>query len=92
MRFNKERKVAICAIEENIAYVCCLERQQKFLKSKAKDMLCCSLKTIDKLDTAKEKERKEREQVASSKNLALFNNFVNFSFNSNLLSAMLASF
>ena len=55
-------------------------------------MLHCSLKTMDKLDTAKEKEKKEREQVASSKNLALFNNFVNFSLNLNLLFAMLASF
>ena len=82
----------MCAIEENIACVRCLERQQKFLKLKAKDMLHCSLKTMDKLDAAKEKEKKEREQVASSRNLALFNNFVNFSFNFNLLFAMLASF
>ena len=55
-------------------------------------MLCCRLKTMDKLDAAKEKERKEKEQAVSSKNLALSNNSVNFSLNFNLLSAMLALF
>src|SRR5271165_4095718 len=31
-RLNKEREVAMRAVEENIACVRCLERQQKFLK------------------------------------------------------------
>jgi len=65
-RLDKEREAAMCAIEENIACVCCLKRQQKFLKLKAKDMLCCRLKTIDELDTAKEKEKKESTPAAPS--------------------------
>ena len=38
-----------------------LEKQQKFLKTKGKDMLRCKLKTLDKLEEAEEKEKQEKE-------------------------------
>jgi hypothetical protein len=34
-----------------------LEKQQEFLKSKGKDIVRCSLKTLDKLEEVKERER-----------------------------------
>jgi hypothetical protein len=34
-----------------------LKRQQEFLKSKGKDIVCCSLKTFNKLEEVKERER-----------------------------------
>jgi hypothetical protein len=44
-----------------------LEKQKRFLKSKDKDMVCYSLKTIDKLDNTKEKERQiESKQTATA--------------------------
>jgi hypothetical protein len=50
---------------ESTAHIEQLEKQERFLKSKGKDMVCCSLKTIDKLDKAEEKERqKESKQAA----------------------------
>jgi hypothetical protein len=40
-----------------LAYHKRLERQKKFLKAKGKDMVCHGLRTIDKLDKTKEKEK-----------------------------------
>jgi hypothetical protein len=42
-----------------------LEKQQEFLKSKGKDMVCRSLKTLNELEEVKEKERQiETERAA----------------------------
>jgi hypothetical protein len=43
-----------------------LEKQQSFLKSKGKDIVCCSLKTIDKLDKIKEKEKQIKLKQAAT--------------------------
>jgi hypothetical protein len=46
--------------------ICCLKKQERFLKSKGKDIVCCSLKTLNKLEKAKEKERQiETERVTA---------------------------
>jgi hypothetical protein len=42
---------------KNIACLKHLKKQKRFLKSKGKDIVCYSLKTLDKLEEAKEKER-----------------------------------
>jgi len=39
------------------AKVARLETQREFLYSKAKDMLCCRLKSLDKLDKVEEREK-----------------------------------
>jgi hypothetical protein len=42
-----------------------LEKQQEFLKSKGKDIVRCSLKTLDELEEVKEREKQmETERVA----------------------------
>jgi hypothetical protein len=47
--------------------ICCLKKQERFLKSKGKDIVCCSLKTLNKLEKAKEKERQmESERAATA--------------------------
>jgi hypothetical protein len=40
-----------------MSYIKHLKRQQKFLKSKGKDIVCCSLKTLNKLKEVKERKR-----------------------------------
>jgi hypothetical protein len=53
------------AICKNIACLKRLKKQKLFLKSKGKDMVCRGLKTINKLDKVKEKERQiETKQAA----------------------------
>jgi hypothetical protein len=55
------------AICKNIACLERLEKQKLFLRSKSKDIVCCSLKTIDKLDKAEEKEKQiELKQAATA--------------------------
>jgi hypothetical protein len=50
--------------------ICCLKKQERFLKSKGKDIVCCSLKTLNKLEEAKEKERQiESEHVTVIANI-----------------------
>jgi hypothetical protein len=44
-----------------------LKKQQKFLKSKGKDIVCYSLKTLDKLEEVKEKERQIKTKHAAIK-------------------------
>jgi hypothetical protein len=57
----------MCAVCENIAYLERLEKQKLFLKSKGKDMVCCRLRTINKLNKAEEKEKQtELEQAATA--------------------------
>jgi len=50
-----------------MSYLKRLERQKKFLKSKGKDMVCCSLKTLNKLEEAEEKERQIEMERAAAK-------------------------
>jgi len=44
-----------------------LKRQQEFLKFKGKDMVCCSLKTLNKLEEVKGKERQIKIKHAAIK-------------------------
>jgi hypothetical protein len=45
------------AVCKNIACLKRFEKQKLFLKSKGKDIVCRKLKTINKLNKAKEKEK-----------------------------------
>jgi hypothetical protein len=54
-------------ISENLARLQHFEKQEKFLKSKGKDMVCHSLKTLDKLEEVEEKEKQMEEERAASK-------------------------
>jgi hypothetical protein len=47
-----------------------LEKQQKFLKSKGKDIVRCGLKTLDKLKEVKERERQIETERAAIKAVA----------------------
>jgi hypothetical protein len=49
-----------------------LEKQKRFLTSKGRDMLCYSLKTLDKLEEAKEREKQEEEKRAAKAATTLF--------------------
>jgi hypothetical protein len=42
-----------------------LKKQQRFLKSKGKDMVRRSLRTLDKLEEAEEREKQEEEKRAA---------------------------
>jgi hypothetical protein len=44
-----------------------LERQQEFLKSKGKDIVCCSLKTLNELKKVKEREKQIETEYAAIK-------------------------
>jgi hypothetical protein len=55
--------------------IVCLERlkkQKRFLKSKGKDMLCHGLKTLNKLEEAKEREKQKEEKHATKVAATLF--------------------
>jgi hypothetical protein len=43
------------------------KKQQEFLKLRGKDMVCYSLRTLDKLEKAEEKERQIEKERATSK-------------------------
>jgi hypothetical protein len=60
--FKKESKAIIHTVCKNIACLKQLKKQKRFLKSKSKDMLCYSLKTLNKLKKAKEREKQEEEK------------------------------
>jgi CO dehydrogenase/acetyl-CoA synthase beta subunit len=54
-----------------------LKKQKKFLKSKGKNIVYCSLKTLNKLEEAKEKERQiETKHIATKAAAKLFNALV----------------
>jgi hypothetical protein len=65
LEFEKER--AFQLIVKNTAYVLCFEKQQRFLKSKRKDIVCRGLKTLNKLEETEEKEKQIKEERAASK-------------------------
>jgi len=50
-----------------MSYIKCLKRQQEFLKSKGKDMVCYNLKTLNKLEEVKERERQIKTKHAAIK-------------------------
>jgi len=47
-----------------------LKRQQEFLKSKGKDIVCYSLKTLNKLEKVKERERQIKLKYTAVKAIA----------------------
>ena len=51
------------ALNEAINRLAYLQQQKKFLQKHASNILCCSLKTIDKLDTVEEKEVYKKEEA-----------------------------
>jgi hypothetical protein len=71
-RLEREKAIAFSQIgaaqrlmSENLARLQRLERQEKFLKSKGKDMVRRGLKTLDELEEVEEKERQmETERAA----------------------------
>jgi hypothetical protein len=58
-------------VKENIACLKRLKKQKKFLKSKGKDIVCCSLKMLDKLKEVKEKERQIESKRVATKVVAM---------------------
>jgi hypothetical protein len=59
---------------ESALCICCLKKQKRFLKSKGKDIVCYSLKTLNKLKEAKEKERQIKTKCATAKAAAMPSN------------------
>jgi DNA modification methylase len=51
---------------ESALCICCLKKQERFLKSKGKDIVCCSLKTLNELEEAEEKERQTETERAAT--------------------------
>jgi hypothetical protein len=69
-----KKEAAFCLVYKNIACIKRLKKQQEFLKSKGKDIVCYSLKTLNKLKKAKEKERQiETKRVATKATAMPFN-------------------
>jgi hypothetical protein len=62
---------------ESALRICQLKRQERFLKSKGKDIVCRSLKTLNKLKKTEEKERQtETEHVATTATARLSSAYV----------------
>jgi CO dehydrogenase/acetyl-CoA synthase beta subunit len=62
------------AVCKNIACLKRLKKQKKFLKSKGKDMVCYSLKTLNELEEAEERERQIETECATTKAAAMLSN------------------
>jgi hypothetical protein len=62
------------AVCKNIACLKCLKKQKKFLKSKGKDIVCYSLKTLDKLEEAEERKRQIETEHITAKVTAMLSN------------------
>jgi hypothetical protein len=71
-RLKQESKAAIRVVCKNMVCLKRLEKQKRFLKSKGKDMLCYGLRTLDKLEEAKEKEKQVKEKRAAKAAATLF--------------------
>ena len=66
-RLEHEREAALLLTKQSLARARCLKKQQKFLKSKGKDIVCRGLKTLDELEEVKERERQiETERAAAT--------------------------
>jgi hypothetical protein len=50
--------------------ICCLKKQERFFKSKGKDIVCYKLKTLDKLKEVEEKERQIEAKHIATKAIA----------------------
>jgi hypothetical protein len=55
-------------------HICCFKKQERFFKSKSKDIVCYGLKTLDKLEKAKEKERQIETKHITAKVAAMLSN------------------
>jgi hypothetical protein len=55
-------------------WICCLKKQERFLKTKGKDIVCYSLKTLNKLEKAKEKERQIKIKRIATKAVVMLSN------------------
>ena len=62
-----EKETAFRLVCENMSHIKCLKRQQEFLKSKGKDIVCRGLKTLNKLKEVKEREKQIKEERATIK-------------------------
>jgi hypothetical protein len=69
---KRESETALCLAKENLSCHKQFKRQKKFLKSKGKEMLCCRLRTLDKLEEAEEREKQEEEKRAAKAAATLF--------------------
>jgi hypothetical protein len=76
------------AVCENIVCLKRLKKQKRFLKSKGKDMLCCGLKTLDKLEEAEEREKQEEEKHTAKATATLFVSTSDFLLTSNSLARL----
>jgi hypothetical protein len=59
---------------KSTSWICCLKKQERFFKSKGKDIVCYSLKTLNKLEKAKEKERQIETKHITTKATAMLSN------------------
>ena len=55
---------------ENMSYLKRFKRQKKFFKSKGKDIVCYSLRTLNKLKEVKERKRQIKEKCTTNKTTA----------------------
>jgi hypothetical protein len=62
------------AVYKNIACLKRLKKQKKFFKSKGKDIVCYSLKMLNKLKKAKEKEKQIETKHVTVKAAAMLSN------------------
>jgi hypothetical protein len=73
-RLEKERETALLLAEQSLARARRLEKQQKFLRSRGKDMVRRGLKTLDELDEAEAKERQMESERATAEAAAMPSN------------------
>jgi hypothetical protein len=72
-RLSAERESALRLIEENLARVRRIEKQQQFLKRRGKEMVRRDLKTLDELDEVERKEADEKEKRAEAERAGAVN-------------------
>jgi hypothetical protein len=66
-RLQHESEAAMRAVCKNMSCLKRFKKQKKFLKSKGKDMVRRSLKTLDKLEEVEEKEKQMEEERAATR-------------------------
>jgi hypothetical protein len=71
---KQESKATMHTVCKNIACLKRFKKQKKFLKSKGKDIVCCSLKMLNKLEKAKEKEKQIKTKYTTTKAIAIPSN------------------
>ena len=65
-----KKETAFQLVYKNMSCIKHLEKQQEFLKSKGKDIVCYSLKTLNKLEKVKERERQIKLKYTAVKAIA----------------------